>query len=370
MLPVLSIVLLLHATLAQHSKVHCETTKGPVDILVHHDWAPRGAARFMELVRDGFYTDIAFYRCVEGFLTQFGISDRKEMRHWHNDQILDDPNTGRGIRKHYVSFAGGGPNTRSTQIFIAFEDLDFLGKEPWETAFGEVVSGDETLERLYKGYGDISPFNKKGPDQVKLFNRGNAYIRDEFPKIDFLLTCEDISEGDGGGLRAEEGADREEAEVSEGIEEEGEDAAGDIEGEGNDQREDDDDQEEDGLEQQDEPEGADESARDAEANPGDVDAEDREAGLGKKDEKDGEDAISGGVSKNREPKVLSSAADDEEEEERIYVASSKLRHRGGGVNSILPLYVGFVAFVLLLLLVVYRSSIFRMEIYRERSKTT
>lgn len=59
-----------------------------------------------------------------------------------------------------MSFAGGGPNTRSTQIFIAFEDLNFLGKEPWETPFGVVTSGEDTLNKLYKGYGDIPPFGK------------------------------------------------------------------------------------------------------------------------------------------------------------------------------------------------------------------
>ncbi|RYG62708.1 hypothetical protein EON64_17365 [archaeon] len=117
-------------------KVHCQTTKGPLDIEVYPDWAPLGARRFLELVVDDFYTDIAFFRCVKGFLTQFGISDHADKLHWHRANIPDDPNLRKGIKKHYLSFAGGGPNTRSTQLFIAFEDLDFLGEEPWETPFG------------------------------------------------------------------------------------------------------------------------------------------------------------------------------------------------------------------------------------------
>jgi cyclophilin family peptidyl-prolyl cis-trans isomerase len=119
-----------------HPRVHCTTTKGPLVIEVYRDWSPLGADRFLELVKDGFYTDIAFYRCVRGFLTQFGISEDKSKKHWHRNQIQDDPNLHLGIKKNYVSYAGGGPNTRSTQLFIAFEDLDFLGKEPWETPFG------------------------------------------------------------------------------------------------------------------------------------------------------------------------------------------------------------------------------------------
>lgn len=119
-----------------HPRVKCMTTKGPLVIEVYRDWAPLGADRFLELVKDGFFTDIAFFRCVRGFLTQFGISDDPSKKHWHRKEIKDDPNLGLGIRKNYLSYAGGGPNTRSTQLFIAFEDLDFLGKEPWETPFG------------------------------------------------------------------------------------------------------------------------------------------------------------------------------------------------------------------------------------------
>lgn len=90
--------------------------------------------------------------------------------------------------KYYISYAGGGPNTRSTQLFIAYEDLEFLGKSPWEVPFGEVTSGKDVVDSWYKGYGDMPPWGK-GPDQGKLHNRGNAYIRAEFPLIDFIISC-------------------------------------------------------------------------------------------------------------------------------------------------------------------------------------
>lgn len=172
-----------------HSIVHCSTTKGDLDIEIMPYWSPIGAENFLKLVKIGFYTDIALFRCVSRFLVQFGISDKPEMKKYHNMNILDDPTQNRGIKKHYLSYAGGGVNTRSTQLFIAFEDLDFLGKEPWETPFGRVVRGEDTLNKLYKGYGDIHPFGK-GPSQQKIHNRGNKYIHDEFPKIDFINSCE------------------------------------------------------------------------------------------------------------------------------------------------------------------------------------
>lgn len=101
------------------SLVSCSTTKGDIDIEVNEDWSPLGAAQFLKLVESGFYTHIALFRCVEGFLTQFGISDKTEFEDFHNENILDDPNLDLGIKKYYLSFAGGGPNTRSTQLFIA-----------------------------------------------------------------------------------------------------------------------------------------------------------------------------------------------------------------------------------------------------------
>eukprot|EP01031_Cornospumella_fuschlensis_P038520 gene38520-46824_t len=222
--------------------VRCETTKGPLDIEVYPQWSPLGARRFLELVADNFYTDIAFFRCVKGFLTQFGISDKADKTHWHRANIPDDPNIHKGIKKHYLSFAGGGPNTRSTQLFIAFEDLDFLGNEPWETPFGKVIRGTEALHALYTGYGDIPPFGK-GPDQIEIYNRGNDYIREMFPHTDFLLRCELATpeqvervhrmqyisrEGDDAGS---EGSGEQEAEEEQAVSEDPADAAEKEQGE-------------------------------------------------------------------------------------------------------------------------------------------
>lgn len=88
--------------------------------------------------------------------------------------MKDDPNLHMGIQKHFVSYAGGGPNTRSTQLFIAHAYLDFLGKEPWETPFGVIKEGGEVVEAFYNGYGEMVPFNKKGIDQQKIQNQGTV----------------------------------------------------------------------------------------------------------------------------------------------------------------------------------------------------
>lgn len=66
------------------------------------------------------------------------------------------------------------------KLFITFADLPHLGspKAPWETPLGMVTEGmDTVVDKLFTGYGDQKPFNKKGIDQSIFQNRGNAYIR-------------------------------------------------------------------------------------------------------------------------------------------------------------------------------------------------
>ena len=53
--------------------VRLETTRGPIVIEVHREWAPLGAARFHELVRDHYYDDSRVFRVVAGRWAQFGI---------------------------------------------------------------------------------------------------------------------------------------------------------------------------------------------------------------------------------------------------------------------------------------------------------
>lgn len=178
-----------HGHELQTTVVSCMTTKGPIKIEVVPEWAPHGAKRFLELVQDNFYTNIAFFRCVKGFLTQFGLSTDTSQKHWHYKAIPDDPHSGRPINKYVVSYAGSGPNSRSTQLFFAFEDLNFLGKAPWEVPFGHIIDGFEVLDDLYKGYGDIPPYGT-GPDQQIIQTpEGAQYLKENYPELDYLVQC-------------------------------------------------------------------------------------------------------------------------------------------------------------------------------------
>ena len=168
-------------------RVRFVTTKGPFVVEVTRAWAPRGADRFYNLVRAGYYDDVAFFRVIEGFMVQFGINgDPRVNAAWQVAQIPDDPVT-QSNRRGMVTYAMAGPDTRTTQLFINFRDnkgLDGQGFSP----FGAVVEGLAVVDSLYSGYGEGAP-RGGGPDQGRAQAEGNAYLRRSFPKMDFVKTA-------------------------------------------------------------------------------------------------------------------------------------------------------------------------------------
>lgn len=164
-----------------------ETNRGAFEIEVTRDWAPLGADRFYNLVKHGYYNENRFFRVIRDAIAQFGITGDPELNVlWHDVTIQDDPRKQTNERS-YVSYAAGGPNTRTTQVFVNLNDnrvLDDAGFVP----FGRVASGMNVLDRLHSGYGDGPP-SGKGPDQFKLLAEGNAYLEAEFPRLDFIETA-------------------------------------------------------------------------------------------------------------------------------------------------------------------------------------
>lgn len=165
-------------------KAKFDTSKGSFVIEVHRDWAPNGADRFYNLVKNGFYNDARFFRVIDGFMVQFGINGNPELsRVWREATIKDDP-VKESNQTGYVTFATAGPNTRTTQVFINFADnagLDGQGFSP----FGQVVSGMEVVDSLYSAYGEGAP-GGAGPEQGRVQREGNAYLETEFPKLDYV----------------------------------------------------------------------------------------------------------------------------------------------------------------------------------------
>jgi len=165
-------------------KVEFDTSKGPFVVEVHRDWAPNGAERFYNLVKNGFYDNTRFFRVIEGFMAQFGVNgDPKVSAVWRESRIKDDP-VKVSNKRTFVTFATAGPNTRTTQIFISYGDnsnLDSQGFSP----FGQVVSGMKVVDSLYSGYGEGAP-GGRGPNQTRVQSEGNAYLASSFPNLDYV----------------------------------------------------------------------------------------------------------------------------------------------------------------------------------------
>jgi peptidyl-prolyl cis-trans isomerase A (cyclophilin A) len=155
-----------------------DTSAGPFVVLVHRSWAPKGADRFYNLVKYGFFTDARFFRVLPNFMAQFGINgDPAIQGPWKDANIPDDPVT-QSNKRGTITFATAGPNTRTSQVFINFRDnggLDGQGFAP----FGEVVSGMEAVDKINAEY-------REQPDQGLIQRQGNAYLTRQFPKLDYV----------------------------------------------------------------------------------------------------------------------------------------------------------------------------------------
>ena len=168
-------------------RVRLETTKGPIVIEVHRDWAPRGAARFLELVTARYFDDNRFFRVVKGQWAQFGINgDPAIAQAWRARTIPDDPRTQPNVRG-MVAFAFAEPNARTTQVYIALKDLSDPQDAQGFAPFGRVVAGMDVADALNSEYGEGSGSGIRAGRQQPLFDGGNAYLDREFPRLDRLL---------------------------------------------------------------------------------------------------------------------------------------------------------------------------------------
>jgi peptidyl-prolyl cis-trans isomerase A (cyclophilin A) len=173
--------------------VQFATTKGAMRVRVRRSWSPHGADRFYGLVTHQYFDSVAFHRTMRNFVAQFGIhGDSAVNAAWRGKTIADDsvrqPN-----RRGTLSFARGGPNSRSTQLFFNLVDntprldtLNGIGFPP----IGEIVSGVEVLDSLNWEYtGTRGGQTFPGPSQDSIVRQGNAYLRRAFPRLDYILTA-------------------------------------------------------------------------------------------------------------------------------------------------------------------------------------
>ena len=135
-------------------RANFETRVGVFVVEVTRAWAPKGADRFYNLVKYGYFDGNRFFRVVPNFMVQFGINgDPKlnavwsEAEHRRRSGHAEQQARIRDVREDEA------PNTRSTQVFINFKDNAFLDPQGF-APFGQVVSGMEVVDKINAEYGE------------------------------------------------------------------------------------------------------------------------------------------------------------------------------------------------------------------------
>lgn len=171
------------------AKVRFECSCGGFTVEIMPDWAPLGVARFIELMEGAVFNDARFFRVVtkpRPFIVQFGIpGDPAVAAKWRKNRIKDDA-VKTSNTAGTLTYAMAGPDTRTTQLFINLADNTFLDSKGF-SPIGKVVEGMETVRAICDAYGEA-------PDQGQIQTRGNAYLEENFPKLDFITSVAVIEE--------------------------------------------------------------------------------------------------------------------------------------------------------------------------------
>jgi peptidyl-prolyl cis-trans isomerase A (cyclophilin A) len=162
-------------------KVKFDSSAGPFVVEVNRAWAPNAADHFFTLVKNGFYNEARFFRVVPGFMVQFGINADPAVQAKFKSTIQDDP-VKESNKRGYVTFAQtSAPNSRSTQIFVNYKDNAFLDGQRF-APFGRITSGMEAVDKINSEAGEK-------PNQGAIQSQGNAYLKKDFPKLDYVKTA-------------------------------------------------------------------------------------------------------------------------------------------------------------------------------------
>jgi cyclophilin family peptidyl-prolyl cis-trans isomerase len=142
--------------------------------------------RFYNLVKAGYYDDTAVFRIRVGTWAQFGINgDPKVAQAWRARNIPDDARVLSNTRGT-VAYAFKDPNGRTTQVFINLKDNSATHDVEPFVPFARVVEGMEIADALYADYGERAGGGIRAGKQDPVFEGGNAYLRREFPKLDYI----------------------------------------------------------------------------------------------------------------------------------------------------------------------------------------
>lgn len=160
-------------------KVKFECSNGEFVVECHRDWAPIGAERFYQLAKSGFFDEARFFRVVPDFVVQFGIAADPEIQaEWRNKPMKDEAVKASNLRGTLTFAKSAMPNSRTTQLFINLKDNTFLDNQGF-SAFGKIIRGMDVVDSINDEY-------REKPDQQMIQQRGNEYLVENFPNLDYI----------------------------------------------------------------------------------------------------------------------------------------------------------------------------------------
>ncbi len=171
-----------------------ETSKGDFQAMVYREWGPLATDRFYHLVRLEYFDELSIFRVVENYVAQFGIHNNIDVnKAWRKMGIEDEPVRSSNA-KGTISFARGGPKTRTTQMFINLRDNTSLDSMPVGGVIGyppiaKIISGMEVIDTFNAAYGNGPSYRQ---DSINV--HGRAYLDRAFPGLDFIKTVRVVEE--------------------------------------------------------------------------------------------------------------------------------------------------------------------------------
>ncbi|MEZ5338677.1 MAG: peptidylprolyl isomerase [bacterium] len=161
------------------TEVVLETSSGEIVLEVLEDWSPLGSEHFLELVQAGFYDGAPWFRVIDNFVAQCGISANPEHNQGIGARTVKDEPLVEGNKRGYISFGRtGAPNSRSSHIFVNFKDNHFLDAQGFP-AFARIKEGMEVADSLHRCEYD-DQYGLQQPGGIDVF-------KDMFPEADYIL---------------------------------------------------------------------------------------------------------------------------------------------------------------------------------------
>jgi len=135
------------------TRVIIATEAGDIEADIFVQGAPKAAANFVKLAKEGFYDDVIFHRVIPGFMIQGGDGQFGKKATLNTGRVGtggpgytfdDEPFTGSYVRGT-LAMANAGPNTNGSQFFIMHADYA-LPKS--YIIFGQVTKGLEVVDAI------------------------------------------------------------------------------------------------------------------------------------------------------------------------------------------------------------------------------